>query len=308
MRSFLLGASALALVACGAEDTTSAPAPTPETDTEASAATDDSAVPSASDALDAVLEAQSDEAKARYVHRNPKETLEFFGVEPGMTVVDTLPGQPGWYGNILLPYLGSDGTLIGADYSMEMWPLFTNFATPEFLAERANWQDNYLTAASEVAGDNNATAKAFVYGSAPQELAGTADVILMIRAVHHFNRFEEGRFFTEALEESKMLLKPGGIVGVVAHRAPEGEDDAWANGDNGYMKQSQVVSVFENHGFELVEASEINANPNDQPVAGDFVWRLPPTLATSQDDPELRAEMEAIGETDRMTLKFKLAE
>ena len=105
-----------------------------------------------------------------------------------------------------------------------------------------------------------------------------------------------------------MILKPGGVVGVVQHRAAESADDGWANGDNGYVKQSRIISVFESAGFELVETSEINVNPRDQPTQEEFVWRLPPTLGTSQEDEELRAEMEAIGESDRMTLKFRKPE
>ncbi|NLG75036.1 MAG: methyltransferase, partial [Xanthomonadaceae bacterium] len=79
-------------------------------------------------------------------------------------------------------------------------------------------------------------------------------------------------------------------------------------GDAGYVKQSAVVAAFEKAGFELIGSSEINANPKDQPTEEDVVWRLPPTLATSRDDPELRKQMEAIGESDRMTLKFRKPE
>jgi len=311
MKYLMMGAAALAIAACSQQTATSetedhaAPA-----ETEASDAGDQSA----SAALDAVLAAQSDETKARYQYRHPKETLEFFGVEPGMTVVDALPGEPGWYASILVPYLGPDGKLIGADYSMEMWPLFGGFATPEFLAARETWTTTYETEAGALRGEDGAEIGAFVFGSAPDDLAGTVDVVLMNRAAHHFNRFEDGRFFTEALSDIDMVLKPGGIVGVVQHRAPEDAPDAWAIGDNGYVKQSQIISVFENAGFELVGESEINANPNDQPVEGDFVWRLPPTLATTRDhetdeaQAELREQMIAIGESDRMTLKFKKPE
>ena len=101
------------------------------------------------------------------------------------------------------------------------------------------------------------------------------------------------------------MLKPGGIVGVEQHRAPEGQSDASTKGDRGYVKQSAVIAAFQKAGFELVEQSEINANPKDQPSESDIVWRLPPTLATSKDNPEQKAQMESIGETDRMTLKFR---
>ncbi|MEQ8751494.1 MAG: hypothetical protein RIC52_17140, partial [Amphiplicatus sp.] len=134
----------------------------------------------------------------------------------------------------------------------------------------------------------------------------TVDAVLMVRALHHFNRLEEqGGYMTAALKDTMDVLKPGGIVGVVQHRAPEGNADAWATGDNGYLKQDQVIAAFEAAGFELVDTSEINANPNDQPTEEEFVWRLPPALATSADNAELKAQMEAIGESDRMTLKFR---
>ncbi|MFM7784669.1 MAG: methyltransferase, partial [Gammaproteobacteria bacterium] len=108
-----------------------------------------------------------------------------------------------------------------------------------------------------------------------------------------------------ALADIRTLLKPGGIVGVEAHRAPESAPDAWASGEQGYVKQSAVIAAFQTAGFELVGSSEMNANPKDQPTEQDSVWRLPPSLATSKDDPELRAAMQAIGESDRMTLKFR---
>ncbi|WDI31444.1 hypothetical protein PUV54_15950 [Hyphococcus flavus] len=314
MKYLLTSAAALALAACGQQSgstTESSDSNTSEmtSETEVVETNDEASdAMTASEKLDAVLAAQSDDVKARYQYRNPKETLEFFGVEPGMTVVDSLPGEPGWYGNILIPYLGEDGKIIGADYSMEMWPLFTNFATEEFLENRRSWADQYVAAAEAAAGENGPAVDAFVFGSAPESMAGTVDVVLMMRAAHHFNRLEEGRFFTEALADINMVLKPGGIVGVVQHRASEDSPDEWAIGNAGYVKQSQVVSVFENAGFELVDSSEINANPADQPTTDDIVWRLPPSLGTSRDNPELRAEMEAIGESDRMTLKFRKPE
>jgi predicted methyltransferase len=137
-------------------------------------------------------------------------------------------------------------------------------------------------------------------------MAATADVVLIVRAWHHFSRMQgKGEYVTKALADINKVLKPGGIVGVVQHRAPETSADAWAIGEAGYVKQSAVVDAFKKAGFELVEASEINANPKDQPTDKDFVWRLPPTLATSQGNAELKAQMEAIGESDRMTLKFR---
>jgi predicted methyltransferase len=155
-------------------------------------------------------------------------------------------------------------------------------------------------------GPDDAAVGAVQYGAVPDDMAGKVDVVLVVRALHHFTRLEPtGGYMSKALADIKKLLKPGGIVGVEQHRAPESSPDAWAKGESGYVKQSAVVAAFTAAGFELVEASEINANPKDKPTDKDVVWRLPPTLATSKDNPALKAEMEAIGETDRMTLKFR---
>ncbi len=255
--------------------------------------------------LQTVLAAQAPEVQARYPSRHPEATLDFFGVVPGMTVVDTLPGEV-WYSGILAAYLGPEGKVIGADYSVDMWKLFGSFVNDEFLAKKATWATDWVAGSSEWAAADGARVGAFAYGSLPEEMKGTADVVLMIRAMHHFNRFEEeGGYRTAALKDAMDVLKPGGIVGVVQHRAPEANSDNWAEGDNGYLKQSQVIAAFRGAGFEFVGSAEINANPADQPTESDIVWRLPPSLATSKDNAELRAQMEAIGESDRMTLKFK---
>jgi predicted methyltransferase len=257
--------------------------------------------------LDAALASQAPGVQARYKYRHPKETLEFFGVEPGMTVVDVLPGGDGYYSKILIPYLGAKGRVIGADYSVPMWSLFGAFVNEEFLAKKANWASEWTAAAEGWrTGEDSASVDAFVFGSVPEATKGSADAVLAFRAMHHFNRFEEeGGYRTAALKDMMDVLKPGGIVGIVQHRAPEANSDKWAEGDNGYLKQSQLIAAFEAAGFEFVGSSEINANPADKPTESDLVWRLPPSLATSKDNPELKAQMEAIGESDRMTLKFR---
>ena len=110
---------------------------------------------------------------------------------------------------------------------------------------------------------------------------------------------------TKALSKTHDLLKPGGIVGVVQHRAPETADDEWANGSAGYMKQSNVIAAFDAAGFDLVKKSGVNANPKDKPTSEDVVWRLPPSLSGVGDNETLKAERMAIGESSRMTLLFK---
>jgi predicted methyltransferase len=291
----LIVTAALALAACSRE------APAPAEDESAAPAV--AAEPSADERLDAVLAAQPDADKARYPHRHPKETLQFFGIEPGMTVVDTLPGDV-WYTGILLDYLGPTGKVIGADYSARMWTQFGEFSPDP--KEKANWPADFSAKMQARRGADDAEVAAVQYGSIPADMAGTADVVLVIRAIHHFMRLEkQDGYLTQALADINTLLKPGGIVGVVAHRAAESSPDAWADGEAGYVKQSAVIAAFEKAGFKLVEASEINANPKDQPTEKDVVWRLPPTLATSENDPSLKAKMQEIGESDRMTLKFR---
>ncbi len=289
----LIGAAALALFACSKQEPTTDVASEAESSTMAPQNT----------ALDSVLDALPEDAKARFAHRHPKETIEFFGITPGMTVVDTLPGEV-WYTGILLDYLGPEGKVIGADYSVEMWSQFGPAAPKPGVKE--NWTNDFLERAAAWRDEGDAQLGAVQYGNVPDELAGTVDTVLLIRAIHHMMRFEEqGGHLTQALADINKLLKPGGTVGVVAHRAPEGNPDEWASGANGYVKQSAVIDAFTKAGFELVEQSEINANPNDRPTAEESVWRLPPRLSTSKEDAELRAKYEAIGESDRMTLKFR---
>ena len=260
-----------------------------------------------SERLAAVLDQQPDDMKARYAYRHPQETLEFFGIEPGMLVVEALPGQ-GWYTKILLPYLGTEGQLIGADYSMDMYPLF-GFFSEERLEKQATWVEDFPEGASEWAGENGACVAAFSFGAIPEDMKGVADAVLLVRALHNLARFEsEGGFLTAALTNVYESLKPGGIVGVVQHEAREDMPDDWAGGQNGYLKKSFVIEKMEEFGFEYVGSSDVNQNGKDRPGDSDIVWRLPPTLATSRDNPELREEMKAIGESNRMTLKFRKPE
>ena len=262
-----------------------------------------------SDKLAAVLAAQPDEAKARYEYRHPQETIEFFGIEPGMTVVEGLPGG-GWYSKILLPYLGSDGHLVGANYPLDLWPNFS-FATEEFMAEMSQWLEKWPADAEEWRGEDGASSDAFWFGAMPKEMAGTADVVFFVRMLHNTWRFQsegKGDYLDVALNDAYKALKPGGILGVVQHHARDDVSDEWANGSHGYMKKQFVIDRVVAAGFELVAESDINANDKDQPSDDDIVWRLPPTYATSRDDPELKAKLEAVGESNRMTLKFRKPE
>jgi len=257
--------------------------------------------------LETVLSSQPEDLQARYKYRNPKETLEFFGIEPGMTVVEGLPGG-GWYTKLLLPYLGKDGHLVGADYAQAIWPNFP-FGTEEFIESRRNWTTDWPADAEEWRDDDSASIAAFKFGSMPEELAGTADAVFFARVLHNLANFEEeGGFLTAALADVYTVLKPGGTFGVVQHHARDEMSDEFADGSHGYLKKAFVIEAAERAGLEFVAESDINANSKDQPSAEDIVWRLPPSLATSADNAELKAAMEAIGESNRMTLKFRKPE
>lgn len=251
-------------------------------------------------ALSEVLDARSDDLKARDVARHPKETLELFGVKPGMTVLEVLPGG-GWYTKILAPLVGSGGALYGVNYADDMWAMFGMFSD-EAIAGRVASTAAFAGDVAGYPGAADVPARAFTFGSVPEELNGTVDVVVMVRALHNLNRFEAtAGTRSQAMSDLYALVKPGGVVGVVQHRAPVDADDNWADGSRGYMKEASVIAIFEQAGFELAGSSEVNANPNDKPGAEDIVWRLPPSLSTSPDQKEA---MSAIGESDRMTLKF----
>lgn len=250
-----------------------------------------------------ILADQPDEVQARYPYRHPKETLEFFGIERGMTVVEVLPGG-GWYTKILLPYLGSGGKVIGADYPIEAWS--SVYSNEDFLEGRKTWPADWSARARSWLGEDGAQVDAFVLGSLPESMQGIADAFLFIRAMHNLNYPEpEGSHLKAAIQSAWDALKPGGIVGIVQHHARDEMSDAWANGSNGYLKRDYVVSLMEAAGFELVGQTDINANDKDRPTESEIVWRLPPNFAgTEKDDSDSRAALQAIGESNRMTLKF----
>nr|WP_241664568.1 methyltransferase [Ningiella ruwaisensis] len=254
-------------------------------------------------ALAGVVLDRSAEKRARDTQRRPVQTLSFFQVEPGMRVAEALPGG-GWYSEILANYLGKEGALYGINYNDSMWPLF-GFFTPERIEQMSARTAAFPTLVAELS-DTGITAGGFTFATAPDDLHGSLDRVLFIRALHNLARFEEqAGTLSEALNLANSLLKEDGLVGVVQHRAPADADDTWADGSAGYLKQDDVIKAFEKAGFELVASSEINANEKDKPTKDDMVWRLPPSLNGAQDDPQKRKAMEAIGESDRMTLLFK---
>ena len=256
------------------------------------------------DTLNAVLASRSDEDKVRDDARQPLETLTFFQIKPGMTIAEALPGG-GWYTRILANYLGQDGTLYGVNYPDSLWPMLS-YASPEWIAERIAASQNF-TAKVATFTDNGITAQGFTFDTVPPEVEGTVDRVLLIRALHNLNRFQQkAGTRSQALAATHAMLKQDGLVGVVQHRAPATASKEWADGNKGYLNEVAVIAMFAEAGFALVAQSEINANPMDQPSGEDNVWQLPPSLRGNNDD-EQHDAMVAIGESDRMTLLFRKA-
>ena len=254
--------------------------------------------------IDSILLSQPVEVQARYEHRHPKETLEFFKIKPGMKVMEVLPGR-GWYTKILLPLIGSEGELVGVDYPQSLWPHFS-FMTPDALEAKKTWVSTWTKDASSWGDENSAKVSAFQFAEMPKSYKSSLDAALFIRALHNLNRHEDkGDYIDPALKETFEALKPGGLLGVVQHEAREDRPDSWADGNNGYLKKSFVKKKMAEHGFEFVAESDVNSNPKDQANVGDSVWRLPPSSRSKSKDEKYLQSLLDIGETNRMTLLFK---
>lgn len=239
------------------------------------------------DRLKQAIAGDQREAKnqARDVYRRPYETLTFFGISPDMTVVEIWPGR-GWYTEVLAPYLRGTGKLYAASYEKD--------ATGHVGQIQKGYLEK-LKAHPEVYDEIIVTE----LSRNKTDIAppGSADMVLTFRNVHNWMRFGyEGAVF-EAMYKA---LKPGGILGVVEHRADPNEiPDPQAR--SGYVPQNTVIEMAEAAGFRLAEKSEMNANPKDTRKYPEGVWTLPPSLRLKDKD---RDKYLAIGESDRMTLKF----
>jgi predicted methyltransferase len=219
-------------------------------------------------------------------YRHPVETLAFFGVRPRDTVVEIWPGG-GWYTEILAPLTKGKGTY----YAAAPWPEGAKRVQDRLATDAATY-GHVKFAAFPVTGDQ------------PRVPNGTADIVLTFRNVHNW-RMGAGRngtdYSAEAFAQMFAMLKKGGTLGVEDHRLPESAS-AEREKSSGYMKVSTVRRLAEAAGFRFVGASEVNANPKDTADWPQGVWTLPPSYALKDVD---RARYEAIGESDRMTLKFR---
>ncbi|MCH8684249.1 class I SAM-dependent methyltransferase [Pedomonas mirosovicensis] len=247
------------------------------------------AAPSGADvgaALDAAITGahRSPENRGRDAHRHPKETLGFFGLQPNMTVVEIAPGA-GWYTEVLAPVLKDQGKLIAAH------------GDPNGGAYRRRALGGYLL---KLAANPDIYGKVEVADFSPAKgildvAPGSADMVLTFRNVHNWvGAGTAGTAFKLFFD----ALKPGGVLGVVDHRWPE---DRPSDPRSGYLKESEVIRLAEQAGFKLVGRSEINANAKDTKDYPKGVWTLPPTFREGNTD---RGRYAAIGESDRMTLKF----
>ncbi len=226
--------------------------------------------------------------KARDKYRHPKETLLFFGLRPDMLVVEISPGR-GWYTEILAPVLHDRGQYYAAVSAITE-------KTPEVLKKNDADYRGMLAAAPDLYGN----VKLSVISPASRQIApsGSADLVLTFRNVHNWAKAGTADAMFKAFHDA---LKSGGTLGVVEHRAKP-DASLQQQIDTGYMTETYVVETAQKAGFKLVNKSEINANPRDTKDYPGGVWTLPPTLQYGDKD---RDKYLAIGESDRMTLKFE---
>lgn len=292
-RSWLAGTAALALVAvagCGREEPSARDAvpETPQGPPEGSLEW----------AIAGSWRSASD--RARDGDRHPMETLRFFGLQPTMTVVDFWPGS-GWYTEILAPYLAEgNGKYIAAGF--QTGPL-TDPAQSQLMAAF----EQRFTTDERLYGE--IVLSAFGPTSGPVAEAGTADMVLFMRFIH---AWMAAGIAEKAFADAFAALKPGGILGIEQHRlGPEQDQDPAAA--SGYVQEAFVKQLAAEAGFAFVASSEINANPDDDTDHPFGVETLAPRRLTAPvgqpADPEFdRTEYDAIGESDRMTLKFRKPE
>lgn len=238
--------------------------------------------------------------RPRDIYRHPLETLRFFGLQPAMHVVEFWPGS-GWYTEILAPYLNKGGgEYYGAGFTTG------EGANPAQAALVANFERRF---GSDRRLYGDVKFSAFGAATGPVAPAGTADMALFMRNIH---AWMAAGIAEKAFADAYAALKPGGVLGVEQHRlAPDEDQDPAAA--NGYVQEAFVKQLAAEAGFIFVAASEINANPEDTKDHPFGVETLPPRLLTAPQgeapDPSFdTAKYRAIGESDRMTLKFRKPE
>ena len=221
--------------------------------------------------------------------RNPAETLKFFGLQPDSSVVEIWPSG-GWYTEIIAPFVAENGQFYGAHFPGGTDMEFFNRARDAYKAK--------LEANPEVYGNAQITA---MYTGMMDLAPEPVDMVLTFRNVHNWMSRD---FQDEVMQAFYDVLKPGGVLGIVEHRAaPGSEQDPKAV--SGYVTEEYTIALAEKAGFVLDGQSEINANPRDTRDHPEGVWTLPPTLRLGDEDREKYVE---IGESDRYTLRFRKPE
>lgn len=230
---------------------------------------------------------RSESHTARNTYRHPRETLEFFGLTPGMTVMEVSPGG-GWYTEVLAPLLRGNGRLIAA-HADANGGAYSRRSLGGFLQKLAENHELYGSVEVTALQPPRATRPA-----APESV----DLAVAFRNVHSWLRMDQAEMHFAAIYDA---LKPGGVFGVVQHRGLPGATlESMKN--TAYVSEEYVIELAELAGFELEARSEINANPRDTKDYPKGVWTLPPSLREGEKD---RARYLAIGESDRMTLRFR---
>ncbi len=231
---------------------------------------------------------RSPENIARNQYRHPVETLSFFGMRSDMTVVEISPGGGGWYTEILAPFLREHGKLIAASYDASSEIEYYRVNAAKYLDKLKQRPELY----DRVSVIEFAPPKRPVL--APE---GSVDMVVTFRNVHNWI---ENDTTEQVFSAFFKVLKKGGVLGLVEHRGnPDMVGKQWA--EKGYVPEAETIRYAEQAGFKLVEKNEINANPKDTKDYPKGVWTLPPTLEEGDKD---REKYLAIGESDRMTLKF----
>ena len=241
------------------------------------------------DALEEAIASGHRDAKnvARDVYRHPKETLSLFGIKPDMHVLEILPGG-GWYTEILAPYLKANGQLAVASFGEEH-PV--EYLRNIHIGLMKKFDDQPEIYADVMRGVFKREGYLDDFEDA------SLDMVVTFRNTHNWIRFGG---VEDIYQSFYRVLKPGGILGVVQHRAEAGSD-AKETAERGYVPERYLIKLLESIGFELVGKSEINANPKDTKDYPEGVWTLPPSYELGEKD---KARYTAIGESDRMTMKF----
>jgi len=228
------------------------------------------------------------ENKARDIHRRPDKTLSFFGIQSNMTVLEILPGR-GWYTEILAPILKNKGQLTVASFGKNHSNKYLRNVHLKYIKHLDENPIVYENIRRVVFNEEN-----HYLGNID---TNSQDMVLTFRNTHNWIRYGGVENIYQAFHR---VLKKGGILGVVQHRA-DNKDNVKETAKNGYVPESYLINLAEEIGFELVEKSEINANLKDNENHPKGVWTLPPTLRLGDADMEKYIE---IGESDRMTLRF----